>query len=100
MQKIQKTPPAEMRAHTNMKMLQTEFLKQIREVTAEKYEYMLGVLPPERLAHNAFLVGEPYDHKDGHERFQGFADIGDKFYYLGLMTTKDFDTFTINVEQI
>jgi len=57
MQKIQKTPPAEMRAHTNMKMLQTEFLKQIREVTAEKYEYMLGVLPPERLAHNAFLVG-------------------------------------------
>jgi hypothetical protein len=31
-------------------------------VTKEHYEEMLNVLPPERMARGAFLVGEPADH--------------------------------------
>jgi hypothetical protein len=31
-------------------------------VTKEHYEDMLNVLPPERMARGAFLVGEPADH--------------------------------------
>ena len=44
------------------KKLQTDFMQKTDEVPEEKYYEMLEVLPPEAMASNAFLVGEPDDH--------------------------------------
>ena len=80
--------------------LQTEFLKKDQEVTAEKYEEMLGCLPPEEMCGNAFLVGEPYDHaKDlsGNfgARYDLYFEADGKFYYGGLASVRDFKAFLI-----
>ena len=36
--------------------------KQWRQVTEDEYYRMLEVLPPARMKHNAFMVGEPMTH--------------------------------------
>ena len=50
--------------------------------TAERFDEMLGVLPPAAGCNGfrAFLVGEPWDHdaETGEPRFQGFRMRGDK----------------------
>jgi hypothetical protein len=46
-----------------------------RETTEERYDDMLGVLPPAAWQLGAFLVGEPYDHHaaTGQPRFECFV---------------------------
>ena len=78
------------------KTFQTDFIIKQKEVTPKHYQEMLGVLPPERMAGNAFLVGEPMDHgTNGRPRFELYFQEDDKFYYGGLATTKDFDFWLI-----
>lgn len=81
----------------NMDKLQTELIEKCEEVSAERYDEMLGVLPPERMAYGGFLVGEPTDHGgEGHAaRYALYITEKGKYYYAGLATCKDFDTFTI-----
>jgi len=82
------------------KSLQTEFILKDREVTEERYDEMLGVLPPERMTGNAFLVGEAVDYgKDLSgkflPRYELYFMVCDKYYYGGLASTEDFDAFVI-----
>lgn len=53
-----------------------------KPVAKDRYEYMLCVLPPERMSSNGFLVGEPYDAcpKTGEDRFAAFFRDRGKFY--------------------
>ena len=48
------------------------------DTTREKYWEMLEVLPPAAMCGNAFLVGEPMDHRadTGEPRFTAFRQIG------------------------
>lgn len=80
-----------------MNKLQTELIEKREEVTAERFDEMLGALPPERMAHGGFLVGEPTDHggKNSAARYDLYITENGKYYYAGLATCKDFDTFTI-----
>jgi hypothetical protein len=87
-----------------MKYFQTEFMLKDREVPAEKYEEMLCCLPPERMTSNAFLVGEASDYGlglGGHfdARYELYFMSNEKYYYGGLATVQDFDTFTIERER-
>jgi hypothetical protein len=84
-----------------MKKLNTLLIEKKKEVTAEEYDEMLGVLPPERMSGNAFLVGEATDHvKVGsryYPRFELYFQHSGRYYYGGLATIKDFETFLIPV---
>jgi hypothetical protein len=52
------------------------------ETTEEIFMDMLNVLPPAIMLTNGFLVGEAADHEadTGKPRYDGFKQIGDKFY--------------------
>lgn len=61
-------------------------------VTKERYWEMLECLPPERMASNAFLVGEPTDHdRWGSPRFDVYFENEGRYYNAGICTTADFD---------
>lgn len=75
--------------------LQVEFLIPRQEVTEEKYDEMLGALPPERMTSNGFLVGEPTDHLKGIPRYELYFIKDNKCYHGGLATIKDFDLWLI-----
>lgn len=48
------------------------------QVTQERYDEMLGVVPPAIMTGNGFLVGEPWRHNDaGQPMFAGFV------HYIG-----------------
>ena len=71
------------------------------EVSEERYDEMLGVLPPEIMTGLGFLVGEPSDHVycsvTGRlaPNFQPFAQIAGKFYEGALcMTLPEFKKVT------
>lgn len=82
-----------------MKTFDTQFIKKDKEVSQERYDEMLGCLPPERMASGGFLVGEPVTHgKDLSGHFGAlyelyFTEAG-KYYYGGLASVNDFDAFT------
>ena len=64
----------------------------IKEVTEERYYEMLNVLPPERMRGGAFLVGEPVDSNSrGEFRFHYFYQKNGRYYYGGLLATREFD---------
>jgi len=64
----------------------------IEEVTEERYDEMLCVLPPERMRGGAFLMGEPFDHNgNGEPRFYYFFAKDGRYYYGGLLTAREFD---------
>ena len=50
--------------------------------TQERYDEMLGCLPPAAWVSGGFLVGEPWDHDagNGQPRYDGFRQVGEKFY--------------------
>lgn len=54
------------------------------EITEDRYDEMLNVLPPAAMARGAFLVGEPWDHHatNGMPRFSCFKADGGKFFSL------------------
>lgn len=79
-----------------MKTLQTDFILPKKEVTEEEYFYFLEVLPPERMAKNAFLVGEPVTHEKGKALFDLYFERDGKFYNGGLDTVDTFDAFLID----
>jgi hypothetical protein len=74
----------------------------LKEVSEEKYYEMLGVLPPEEMGktrhdfidlpiavQSYFLVGEPVGHNEkGQALFDCYAQVGEKYYYIGLKTLK------------
>ena len=63
------------------------------EITEERYDEMLTVLPPEAWQRGAFLVGEPTDHHadNGQARFAAFkAEYGKYFSLLHPITRKQF----------
>lgn len=67
------------------------------EVSEERFDEMLGVLPPEAYTSLGFLVGEPNDHVrcsvTGRlaPNFQPFAQIAGKFYEGAIcMTIQEF----------
>lgn len=71
------------------------------EVTADRYDEMLGVLPPEIMTGLGFLVGEPSSHRrcktDGLMRpdFQAFARIDGRYYGADqCMTVPEFKRLT------
>ena len=83
-----------------MRKIQTEFFLKDKPVTVEKYDEMLGCLPPIRMAYGGFLVGEAYDYgkdKSGNfgARYDFFFTEGEKYYYGGLASVSDFDTFLL-----
>lgn len=80
-----------------MDKLQTELIEKREEVTAERYDEMLGVVPPIRMAYGGFLVGEANDHngENNAARYDLYITENGKYYYGGLATCKEFDTFTI-----
>lgn len=51
------------------------------ETTAERFDDMLGCLPPAMMAGGGFLVGEPWDHHatTGEPRYQAFRQRGGRF---------------------
>jgi len=87
------------------KELQTKYLMKDQEVEVKKYDYMLGVLPPIRMVHNGFLVGEPVRHgEDTAGRFRALYDLyfshDGKYYAGGLASTKDFDTWIVPIAKV
>lgn len=51
------------------------------QVTEERYDEMLGVVPPAVYTSHGFLVGEPHDHDaEDRPRFQAYVQIDGKFY--------------------
>lgn len=79
-----------------MRKLHTEYIKGT-EVTEEKYEEMLGILPPAAMCSNAFLVGEPVDHGgEGYApRFDLYFTRDGKYFHGGLASVQDFRTFIL-----
>ena len=56
------------------------------ETTEERYDKMLGVVPPEYMTGYGFLVGEAFDHRECSVEhriaptFDAFVNIGEAFY--------------------
>jgi hypothetical protein len=72
-----------------------------KECTEERYDEMLGVLPPALWIAKGFLVGEPFDHRtckiSGAVRatYAAFICHGGKFYEGPNMTFSEFKAFDV-----
>ena len=72
-----------------------------KECTEERYDEMLGVLPPALWIAKGFLVGEPFDHrtckKTGVVRatYAAFINHGGKFYEGPNLTIPEFQAFDV-----
>lgn len=67
------------------------------EITEEKYNYFLEVLPPADMARYGFLVGEPTDHHavSGKARYQACIIRGGRFFApTRPMTRAEFKTLS------
>lgn len=66
------------------------------QVSEERYDEMLGVLPPAVYTSHGFLVGEPFDHDaNNRPRFQAYVQIDGNFYGAkGPMTVAEFRAST------
>lgn len=52
-----------------------------KEVSSERFDEMLGVLPPAVHTGFGFLVGEPWDHNaEGYPRFAPFLSVSGRYY--------------------
>lgn len=61
--------------------------------TEEKYDEMLGALPPADTYKGGFLVGEPFDHcaRTGRPRYEAYRKSGDAYWVSDRpMTVADF----------
>jgi|GEM_PF-3287787 len=65
------------------------------EVSEERYNEMLEVLPPQAMVANAFLVGEPTDHEGGRARYELYFIRDGKHYSGGLVSEPDFKLWLI-----
>lgn len=63
------------------------------ETTSERFNEMLGCLPPAMMTSDGFLVGEPYDHHalTGQPRYQAFVEVNQRFFTSSRpLTRKEF----------
>jgi len=65
------------------------------KTTEERFDEMLGVLPPAMWLAHGFLVGEPWDHdRQGRPRFAAFVQVDGVYYEsAGPMTGPEFRAF-------
>jgi len=77
-------------------------MKQLwRPTTEERFDDMLGVLPPADMYRKGFLVGEAMDHFGGLPRYSAFTQAGSDFFEcVEPLTVRQFraelDTFNLN----
>jgi hypothetical protein len=75
----------------------------MKECTAERYDEMLGVLPPALWLSKGFLVGEPFDHRPCkvtnivRASYAAFFQKNGKFYEGDNMTMPEFRAFDPSV---
>lgn len=75
----------------------------MREVSAERYDEMLGCLPPAIWLAKGFLVGEPYDHRICKITGTLRATYTPLFHHKGRyyegdpMTVPEFKNFDVNL---
>jgi hypothetical protein len=73
----------------------------MKECTAERYDEMLGILPPALWLANRFLVGEPADHrrckitKKVLPTYAAFFFAYGKYYESEPMTVPEFRAFKV-----
>jgi hypothetical protein len=74
----------------------------IKECTEERYDEMLGILPPQLWLAKGFLVGEPFDHrrckiiKKVLPTYTAFFFAFRRFYEGDPMTEPEFHAFNVN----
>jgi hypothetical protein len=74
----------------------------IKECSEERYEEMLGILPPALWLAKGFLVGEPHDHRSCRvtgqfaPTFAAFFEHKGKHYEGDPMTFAEFRKFDLN----
>jgi hypothetical protein len=74
----------------------------MKECTADRYDEMLGVLPPALWLSKGFLVGEPFDHRTCkvthvvRASYAAFLQRNGKFYEGDDMTVPEFRTFDLS----
>ena len=74
----------------------------IRECSEERYDEMLGILPPALWLGKGFLVGEPADHrrckitKKVMPTYAAFFNAFGRYYEGDPMTVAEFRAFDIN----
>jgi len=75
----------------------------MQECTAERYDEMLGVLPPAIWLSKGFLVGEPFEHRTCkvtnivRASYAAFFQKNGKFYEGDNMTMPEFKAFDPSV---
>jgi hypothetical protein len=75
----------------------------MQECFEERYDEMLGVLPPALWLSKGFLVGEPFDHRTCtvtnvvRASYAAFFQKDGKFYEGGNMTMPEFRAFDPSV---
>ena len=71
----------------------------MKECSEERYDEMLGILPPALMLGKGFLVGEPFDHRICkvtnvvRASYAAFFQKNGKFYEGGNMTLPEFKAF-------
>ncbi len=74
------------------KLTLDEYLNPLDEIDEALFFDQLGVVPPVRQSGTGFLMGEPKDfNEQGQAIYYHYEQIGDKFFYMGLLTVKEFD---------
>jgi hypothetical protein len=73
----------------------------MQECSEERYDEMLGVLPPALWLSKNFLVGEPFDHRSKvthvvRASYAAFFQKNGKFYGSGNMTMPELKAFNAN----
>lgn len=53
---------------------------QWQETTQERFDEMLGVLPPASMSGGGFLVGEAMNHRDGRPTFEAYLERDGQFF--------------------
>jgi len=73
----------------------------MQECSEERYDEMLGILPPALWLSKGFLVGEPFDHRSCtatkvvRASYAAFFQHKGKFYEAGNMTVPEFKAFDV-----
>ena len=74
----------------------------MQECSEERYDEMLGILPPALMIGKGFLVGEPFDHRKCkvtnvvRASYAAFFQHKGKFYEAGNMSVPEFKAFDVD----
>jgi hypothetical protein len=78
--------------------LKLDKVKTHKIVTEEEYLGMLEILPPQRMADNGFLVGEPFDFKGGYSRYE-FYFFKDGYHRYGGLQNERYFNFLLALQE-